>query len=41
MGRGVLLNFLDTDLYERQGQALPNFSHTLSAVRLLAFLNMS
>lgn len=31
-GRGVLLNFLDTDLYERQGQALSNFSRTLPAV---------
>ncbi len=31
-GRGVLLNFLDTDLYERQGQALSNFCNTLPAV---------
>lgn len=31
-GRGVLLNFLDTDLYERQGQALSNFQATLPAV---------
>lgn len=31
-GRGVLLNFLDTDLYERQGQALSNFRATLPAV---------
>ncbi len=27
--RNVLLNFLDTDLYERQGKALTNFSRTL------------
>lgn len=27
--RSVLLNFLDTDLYERQGKALTNFSQTL------------
>lgn len=27
--RSVLLNFLDTDLYERQGKALTNFSRTL------------
>ncbi len=27
--RNVLLNFIDTDLYERQGKALTNFSHTL------------
>ena len=25
----MLLNFLDTDLYERQGKALTNFSTTL------------
>ena len=31
-GRGMLLNFLDTDLYERQGQALSNFSSTLPAI---------
>ena len=30
--RAVLLNFLDTDLYERQGKALTNFEHTLPAV---------
>lgn len=30
--RAVLLNFLDTDLYERQGKAITNFSQTLSAV---------
>ncbi len=27
--RAVLLNFLDTDLYERQGQAITNFQYTL------------
>lgn len=27
--RSVLLNFLDTDLYERQGKAVSNFSATL------------
>ena len=27
--RNVLLNFLDTDLYERQGQAITNFQRTL------------
>ena len=31
-GRGVLLNFLETDLYERQGKALSNFTATLPAV---------
>lgn len=31
-GRGVLLNFLETDLYERQGTALSNFQATLPAV---------
>lgn len=30
--RAVLLNFLDTDLYERQGKAITNFSRTLPAV---------
>lgn len=30
--RAVLLNFLDTDLYERQGKALTNFRHTMPAV---------
>ena len=30
--RAVLLNFLDTDLYERQGKAITNFSQTLPAV---------
>lgn len=29
--RAVLLNFLDTDLYERQGKAVSNFSLTLPA----------
>ena len=29
--RAVLLNFLDTDLYERQGKALTNFARTLPA----------
>lgn len=27
--RAVLLNFLGTDLYERQGQAITNFQYTL------------
>lgn len=27
--RAVLLNFLETDLYERQGQAITNFQYTL------------
>ncbi len=30
--RAVLLNFLDTDLYERQGKAITNFSQTLPMV---------
>ena len=30
-GRGVLLNFLETDLYEREGGALSNFQHVLPA----------
>ena len=30
--RSVLLNFLDTDLYERQGKAVTNFETTLPAV---------
>ena len=29
--RAVLLNFLDTDLYDRQGKALTNFARTLPA----------
>lgn len=32
-GRDVLLNFLDTDLYERQAKALTNFSKTLPALQ--------
>ncbi len=31
--RAVLLNFLDTDLYERQGKAITNFKQTLPAVQ--------
>ena len=31
--RAVLLNFLDTDLYERQGKAITNFKATLPAVQ--------
>ena len=31
-GRGMLVNFLDTDLYEREGKALSNFSTALPAV---------
>ena len=31
--RPVLLNFLDTDLYERQGKAITNFTNTLPAVQ--------
>ena len=31
--RAVLLNFLDTDLYERQGKAITNFSTTLPAIQ--------
>lgn len=31
--RAVLLNFLDTDLYERQGKAISNFSKVLPDVR--------
>lgn len=30
--RAVLLNFLDTDLYERQGKAITNFRTTLPAI---------
>ena len=29
--RAVLMNFLDTDLYERQGKAVSNFDLTLPA----------
>lgn len=32
-GRNVLLNFLDTDLYEREGKAITNFKNTLPAVQ--------
>ena len=31
--RSVLLNFLDTDLFERQGKAITNFRNTLPAVQ--------
>jgi predicted nuclease of restriction endonuclease-like (RecB) superfamily len=31
--RSVLLNFLDTDLYERQGKAISNFGQTLPALQ--------
>lgn len=31
--RAVLLNFLDTDLYERQGKAITNFSKTLPKIQ--------
>ena len=30
--RAVLLNFIDTDLYERQGKAITIFSQTLLAI---------
>ena len=32
LGRGMSVNFLDTDLYEREGKALSNFSTALPAV---------
>ena len=32
-GRDVLLNFLGTDLYERQAKAITNFSNTLPAIQ--------
>ena len=32
-GRDMLLNFLDTDLYERQAKAITNFSKTLPALQ--------
>ena len=32
-GRDALLNWLDTDLYERDGKAITNFQSTLSAVQ--------
>jgi predicted nuclease of restriction endonuclease-like (RecB) superfamily len=31
--RNVLLNFLDTDLYEREGKAITNFTNTLPAIQ--------
>lgn len=31
--RAVLLNFLDTDLFERQGKAVTNFKQTLPAIQ--------
>ena len=31
--RNVLLNFLDTDLYEREGKAITNFTNTLPATQ--------
>ncbi len=31
--RSVLLNFLDTDLYERQGKSITNFTSTLPVVQ--------
>ena len=31
--RAVLLNFLDTDLFERQGKAITNFKQTLPAIQ--------
>lgn len=31
--RSVLLNFIDTDLYERQGKSITNFTNTLPAVQ--------
>ena len=32
-GRDALLNWLDTDLYERDGKAVTNFQSTLSAMQ--------
>lgn len=32
-GRDALLNWLDTDLYERDGKAITNFQSTLPAVQ--------
>ena len=32
-GRDMLLNFLSTDLYERQAKAITNFSKTLPALQ--------
>lgn len=31
--RNVLLNFMDTDLYERQGKAITNFKVSLPALQ--------
>jgi len=31
--RAVLLNFMDTDLYDRQGKAITNFNQTLPAIQ--------
>ena len=31
--RSVLLNFLETDLYDRQGKAITNFAHTLPGIQ--------
>ncbi len=31
--RDVLVNFLDTDLFERQGKAITNFANTLPSVQ--------
>ena len=33
--RAVLLNFLDTDLFERQGKAVNNFSRLLPALKVI------
>lgn len=32
-GRDALLNWLDTDLYERDGKAITNFQSTLPAIQ--------
>lgn len=34
-GRGLLMNFLDSDLYERQGSAQTNFKNTLPSVDMI------
>ncbi len=31
--RAVLLNFLETDLYDRQGKAITNFAQTLPGIQ--------
>jgi len=31
--RNILLNFMDTDLYERQGKAITNFKVSLPALQ--------